>query len=352
MLALSAQTLLRRVLLGPAWVGLGAVLLLSLAAVTLPPAVLYAPFLASFVLLGLPHGAVDHRVLQRMPLFGLRRWPLAGLIAAYVGIAALYLLGWWMAPLPAFALFIGLTWFHWGQGDLHALRAVHGVPYLDARGLQVLAVVVRGGLPMLVPLLAFPAVYGEVAGWTTGVIDPSAAAAFDVLLAADVRTALGVAFGLLVAVYLVASWTAAAAAGRRLWAGDAFEVGLLAAFFALVHPVLAVGLYFCLWHSARHVARLLLADPATGSARPTQALATALRRFARQAVPTTLAALALLGGLYLLVPTTPTTLPELLGLYLVLIAVLTLPHVVVVCLMDAEEGVWQPAPGWTEPAAH
>ena len=346
MTAPSAQTLLRRVLLIPVWISLGAVLLLSLAAVTLPPAVLFAPFMASFVLLGLPHGAVDHRVLQRMSLFGLRRWPLAGLIVAYVGLAALYLLLWWVAPLPAFALFIGLTWFHWGQGDLHALRAVHGVRHLDTRGLQVLTVVVRGGLPMLVPLLAFPTIYYDVAGWTMGVVDPAAAAALDALLAVEVRAALGAAFSLLTVVYLIASWRAAGPAGRRVWASDAFEVGLLAAFFALVHPILAVGLYFCLWHSARHVARLLLADPATTSARPARparSLAAALGRFARQAAPTTIAALALLGCLYALVPATPTTLPELLGLYLVLIAVLTLPHVAVVCLMDLEEGLWHGA---------
>lgn len=52
-----------------------------------------------------------------------------------------------------------------------------------------------------------------------------------------------------------------AGAQRRVWREDAFEIVLLAAFFALVPPVLAVGLYFCLWHSVRHVGRLMLLDP-------------------------------------------------------------------------------------------
>jgi len=45
-------------------------------------------------------------------------------------------------------------------------------------------------------------------------------------------------------------------------------------------------------------------------------------------------------GLALLVPNPPETVPEWVGLYLVFIAVVTLPHVVVVTIMDGEQGVW------------
>jgi Brp/Blh family beta-carotene 15,15'-monooxygenase len=120
------------------------------------------------------------------------------------------------------------------------------------------------------------------------------------------------------------------------------ETMLLFGFFALVHPVLAVGLYFCVWHAARHIARLLLTDATARAALRNQRDGAAWRRFALQALPLTAGALLLLGGLHRVVPDPPSTVPEFVGLYLVLIAVLTLPHVLVVLWMDRRAHVWQP----------
>jgi hypothetical protein len=52
-------------------------------------------------------------------------------------------------------------------------------------------------------------------------------------------------------------------------------------------------------------------------------------------------ALALLAGLYLLTPGSVQGLTGFLALYLVLISVLTLPHVVIVGLMDLRQGLWR-----------
>jgi Brp/Blh family beta-carotene 15,15'-monooxygenase len=108
--------------------------------------------------------------------------------------------------------------------------------------------------------------------------------------------------------------------------------------------VLAVGLYFTLWHALRHIARLLLVDPPAVTALVAGDPGRALRRFARDAAPLTVVSLALIGGLALVVPASPAALAStpdgLLALYLVGIAVLTLPHVVVVTWMDRVQGVW------------
>jgi Brp/Blh family beta-carotene 15,15'-monooxygenase len=117
-------------------------------------------------------------------------------------------------------------------------------------------------------------------------------------------------------------------------------VGLLVAFFALVEPILAVGLYFTCWHALRHVGRLLALDPDARAALADGRVGAALTRFTRDATPLTLASLALLGGLALLVPASPAGLADLVGLYLVLIAALTLPHVAVVADLDRTQAVW------------
>ena len=319
------------------WLAVLAPTLVALAGVEPVGVWIYVPFVLSVVVFGLPHGAVDHLVLLRLAGAPLSPRPLLSVLTTYLAIGLIYLACWFIAPLASFVFFIALTWFHWGQGDVHSLLTLTGGRHLPTRWQRVLALVVRGGLPMLVPLLAFPAVYLDVAGWVVGAIDADIAMGSGI--APGIAVGATVAFAALCVVHVLAGWRAAPAGDRHGWAIDAFETGLLALFFATVHPLLAIGLYFCLWHSLRHIVRLVGAPggyvPAS-TGRP-------WRAFALHAVPTTALALLFLAGLYALVPVTPASLSDAIGLYLILIAVLTLPHVWVVLRMDRAEGVWNAA---------
>ena len=192
---------------------------------------------------------------------------------------------------------------------------------------------------MLVPLLAFPEVYREVAASTTGVFGSGGPDALAPVFEPGFRLAAGGAFAaaVLLSTYL----------GHRrsvfYWRAEAAEVVLLGLYFSLVPPVLAVGLYFCLWHASRHVARLMLLDKGSARALEQRRIWPAVGRFVRDAAPLTVAALALLAGLFFLVPGSAGGLSGLLGVYLVLISVLTLPHVVVVSFMDYRQGLWKKA---------
>ena len=329
------------------------------AGVRIPESMQYLPFAVSLVVLGLPHGALDHVVLSRVA----RRLPDARAMASvsllYLAVGGAVVLLWFLAPGVAFIVFILMTWFHWGQGDLHveAMRESEAVPSrLTRAGMLTL----RGALPMIVPLIAFPQVYLGVFRDTTGVIADPLVDVTPFFESSEVR--LLITGALLVLTVLTFIGTArrrwASVAGRRAWWGDLGEVLLLAAFFTTVPPILAVGLYFCLWHSLRHIVRLSLLDP--GSRTPANApgpdrapgfgpalrpgstlrFGTALRRFALQSAPITAIALGLLVVLFLVVPQAGLGNGALLGLYLVLISALTLPHVVVVTIMDARQDVW------------
>ncbi|MGB9952372.1 Brp/Blh family beta-carotene 15,15'-dioxygenase [Haloarcula marismortui] len=327
-----------RIALIPGWVASLAVVAPFLAGVSIPPALQYVPLVVSAVLLGLPHGAVDHLAVARTR--GERPdWrAIARVFALYGVVGGAYALVWFLAPAAAFVLFIAVTWFHWGQGDLYALVALADADHLRSLPQRVGAVLVRGGLPMLVPLLAFPEWYRRVATDLVSLFAPDAAAAIAWAFRTDVRTALALAYGALVVATLAVGFARADA--RQPWLLDAGETLGLLAYFALVPPVLAIGVYFCLWHSLRHVARLLLVDDDATAALENRDPTAALARFARDAAPLTVASLALLGGLYFLVPNPPGSVPEWVALYLVFIAVVTLPHVVVVSIMDREQGVW------------
>ncbi|QIN80658.1 beta-carotene 15,15'-monooxygenase [Rubrobacter marinus] len=336
----AARRTVRRRVLWPSWGLISVAALLFAAGLEVPGWAEYAPFALSFVLFGLPHGALDHLAVPR--LLGREPWPWPVLAVGllYLVLGGLYLALWFVSPVAAFAFFISLTWFHWGGGDLHALVAFvpEGLAYPADRTHRALVAVARGGLPMLVPLLAHPESYRAVAESTVGLIlDDASGLSWP--FAPGFRLYAGVSFALLVAVALAYGYVSAKGRGSlAAWRVDAAETALLAAYFALVPPVLAVGLYFCLWHAPRHIARLVLLDGASAVALEGGRLP--LARFFRDAAPLTLAALALLLGLYATLPGTGTSAAALLALYLVLISVLTLPHVVVVSFMDLEQGLW------------
>jgi len=302
---------------------------------TVVPRWQFLPLLASVVAFGLPHGAVDHLALPWVHDRPVTPRALAGVGLLYLVLGGTFFAAWFLAPAASFVAFIALTWFHWGQGDLYLLCAL--VPDAPPTRLRrALVVVVRGGLPMVVPLVAFPATYRRVASLVVGRFDPGAVARLDPLFRPEVRAALGVA--------LLLAALASLALGRRTggaaWRYDAVETTLLAAYFAVVPPVLAIGVYFPLWHSVRHVARMVVLDPAAREALDADRVGAALGAFARDAAPLTVVALALLGGAAVVVPAAPAAPGELAALYLAVLAAFTLPHTVVVSLLDRQQGLW------------
>lgn len=332
-------------LLWPSWLLFTALVLLFATGLTVPPWAEYAPFALSLVIFGLPHGAVDHLAVPR--LLGRKPWPWSVLLVGllYLALSGLYLALWFVAPVAAFVLFIALTWFHWGGGDLHALVAFvsDGTGYPSGRAHRALIMLVRGGLPMLVPLLAFPETYRAVAESVVGLFAPGSGDVLSWAFEPSFRLLAGVAFALFAVGTLASSyWGAKESGARRAWRAEAAETVLLAAYFTFVPPVLAVGLYFCLWHAPRHVARLVLLDEKSAAALEAGRIVPALVQFGRDAAPLTVAALFLLVGLYLVAPGAGGSGPsDLLALYLVLISALTLPHVVLVSFMDVSQGLWR-----------
>ncbi|MFT4890927.1 MAG: Brp/Blh family beta-carotene 15,15'-monooxygenase [Halobacteriales archaeon] len=336
----AVRTTLVRSAMVPSWILVGVVAAVFVAGVTVPVRMRYGVLLASAVVFGVPHGALDHLVPGRLRHGGVDRRSVAAVVGLYAVLGVAYVLGWFVAPVVAFGAFILLTWVHWGQGDLHALLALADADHLPTRGHRAATAAVRGGLPMLVPLVAFPDRYRAVATAVIGAFgsEPTELAA---LFAPTTRAAVGLGLAAVAVATLGLGFFRGNA--RRGWAIDAGETGVLAAYFAVVPPVLAIGLYFTVWHSLRHVARLAVADPESAAELRAGRIGRPVARFARDAAPATVGALALFAPLWWLVPGTPDGLPAYAGLYLVLIAVLTLPHVVLVAWMDREQGVWRPA---------
>ena len=322
----------------PGWLVLGMTIPIFLLGVSVPLRYQFLPLVASVVVFGLPHGAVDHLTPSRARgrRATLRAMGAVGLL--YAVLMAVYGVVWFLFPVAAFAFFILMTWVHWGQGEIHALATIADVSHLGTpmhRGTVALG---RGALPMLVPLLAFPEQYRFVAETLVGLFASPDLGALTVAFTVRGRIVVAVLVGVLLLVSLTLSYLRRV--DDREWVLEAGEVGLLVAFFATVPPILAVGLYFSFWHALRHVGRLLALDPGARDALEQGYLAGALARFFRDATPLTVAALGIVAASTLVVPTTPVGLADMVGLYLVVIAVLTLPHVAIVTWLDSEQSVW------------
>jgi len=323
-----------RVATRPAWAVCGILVVLSgvsaLAGVSPGPTLRYLPLAASVVVLGLPHGAIDYLVPARL---GERSLPesMALVGGVYLVLGGAYAALWLAAPLYAALFFIAMTWFHWGQGDVHALVAFVGADHLETRPLRAATLFVRGGLPMFVPLLAFPGRYRDVVETWVELFGADLSATW--LFSPGTRLLGGAAFLAVTVGTLAAGYRRGGATGG--WRVDAGETSLLWLFFLSVPPLVAVGVYFCIWHSLRHVLRVAAADGETAT------VGAGLSKFAREAAPLTALALAFFVGFGILVPASPSTPAELAGLYLVFVAVLTLPHVVIVTWMDGREGIWR-----------
>ena len=283
------------------------------------------------VFLGLPHGALDHLAPVYLRQKRLTPRYLFLFILGYSALVAAYLVFWHLWPAAALGVFLLFSWLHWGQGDAYFLEVFEGRPALRDWRERLPVWLVRGGLPIVLPVLVFPQVFarvtGGILGWYGGTAGWSPAGWWrDIGL---------IALAMLIAVYLRQSWRA----DQKVYRRDLAEVGLLAIYFSLVPPILAVGIYFCVWHSARHIARLMVLDEANIAPLSRGEMAKPALRVAWRAVPMTLGALALLAALYWWHGHTHVTTDAFVYLYLSLIAALTFPHFLLVLWMDRKEMV-------------
>lgn len=324
----------------PGWLVVAAATAVFLFDVSVPLSYQLVPLAISVVLFGLPHGAVDHLAIPRSRAEPVTtRW-LAIVGVLYLVVGGAYAVVWFLAPVAAVAFFILMTWAHWGQGDVYPFVAF-GDAHPAGGATRVLMAVTRGALPMVVPFVAFPDQYELVVSTLVGLFDATAAGTVSAAFTPTTRLVVAAGLAGLIGATLAVGVRSAGRSGRRSWLVDAAETALLVAFFSTVPPVLAIGLYFCVWHSLRHIVRLLAVDPGAEAALDARRYGAALASFGRDAAPLTAASVLILVVWYVVVPGTAADPLSLVGAYLALIAVLTLPHVVVVGWMDREQGIWR-----------
>jgi Brp/Blh family beta-carotene 15,15'-monooxygenase len=311
----------------PSW-RQGTYLALAVAAVAslLAPSavqlVLWLPLLIGLVVVGMPHGAIDHLVPGRVLGRPLSVGALTVLLAGYVLLAAAGVALWLAEPGVAVVALLVVAAVHWGQGEVWFL--VHGLGRARPRSRvsYVSIIAARGLLPVLGPIVAHPAsfqraLHGALAPFGAGRLDLAPHGPAEVV-------------GVLVLAGAVAA--ALVACGRDGPGGRGRDLGELAGltvFVCITPPVLAIGTYFVAWHSVRHVARLAALE------RPPRSIS----HLARDAAPCTAIALAAVVALGGAVAVDALSAPALAGVSLAVVFGLTLPHSLIVAWMDRRQEI-------------
>ena len=181
------------------------------------------------VLLGLPHGAYDAWLIHERAAGSRRR--LAILAAYLAGVVGVFLV-WPRIPDLALALFLLTSIVHFGRGDRRV--APFGLP-------SWVEVPVRGGWVVLAPLGAG----GEELEFVFEALTGDASTTWLMVLA-ELRLPL---LALWIATVLVAT----VRCPRMPVILEGVALGVLA---LVAPPLMAFAVYFCGWHSTRHLLRL------------------------------------------------------------------------------------------------
>ena len=265
-----------------------------------------APLIAAVgIVIGIPHGAVDHLV----PGWASLRWSTPGrmvtVLAVYVAVAAAAAVSLLLAPDVSFAVFLVVSAVHfgWAETTFSAERRDVRPPRLRHDWWEGVA---HGCVVVALPL------------WSA-----EGKAVLDPLVPGLVRQVDRIPVSWVVlGVVLTSAATVTGMLVRRRGL-EAVELVMLLLLFLIAPPPAAFGVYFGLWHATRHTRRLM------DQLAPDRSAFVQFGLFARSAAAPTAAALSVLGVLWWsradgTVVVTGVT---------VLLA-LTFPHVVVVAVLD------------------
>jgi Brp/Blh family beta-carotene 15,15'-monooxygenase len=213
---------------------------------------------------GLPHGAADHRFARPRlePVLGTAWLPV--FLVGYLGAAALVVCGWFVAPAATIVAFFLASAWHFGEEEPRLA--------VGPRWLRPVFRFARGGLVIWTPLV-FRA--GEVTEILSRAAPGGLAMSGDTTMSGGLGQDIEWATRLLTSAAWImlaiaaAAWVAQglAAAGLPGWSGrtgwsrrvlltDTALVASLVVLFAVASPLVSFPVYFCGWHSARGLTRL------------------------------------------------------------------------------------------------
>ncbi len=181
--------------------------------------------LLAVVFIGLPHGAMDGALAIHL---GWMNRPLkaATFLLAYVGLAALVVGMWLIVPTVGFLMFLTISMFHFGRGDIVPRAKEH----------QLAEVLMRGGI-----------VLAGISLFHRSEVD----SIFEVLIGSNTEFVWLFLQAIAVLTLVLIPYVTLSKSKQERVSTSVEVIGLLA-LFAIAPPLLGFAIYFCGVHSVRH----------------------------------------------------------------------------------------------------
>jgi beta-carotene 15,15'-dioxygenase len=194
------------------------------------------------LLVGMPHGAIDHIISEKLGSWHGDSSKKIWFYSWYIGLVAIYSLLWVFYPLFSFALFMIITWYHFGQADTERYnldgwkkRLMH-----FSRGFTIVGLIAYGDI--------------EYASGVIESITDFSLVNFTQQFVSTESTAYFVASFYPVCFLLIAAFRPFTSKEFVSSFVDAIAVSAL---FLFADPVWAFSIYFGMWHSYNHVRVML-----------------------------------------------------------------------------------------------
>lgn len=272
------------------------VTLLSLGGLTPLASTLIAVVL--ILLVGIPHGAADHRIFQELYTHLHGRSALVLFYLAYLGLMAFVFLLWYFLPVVSFWVFIFLSSYHFGQGNF---------TYLSGESWRTKGLFLVWGIWVIaVPVLLN---YNEARPVLTTLLNSDLP-----LLSSTIIKTTVLSLTTIVIVWLLFT---ASQTTVQLLIKELFTLLALGLMFWFTPLFLSFAIYFALWHalpSALDQITFLWQQKTTIT----------LWRYCKTVLPFSLLALAALGGIAWWMP--EEDMSGYWSWFFMFIAAVTLPH--------------------------
>ncbi len=202
------------------------------------------------LLVGMPHGAIDHIISEKMDQWQGDLRKKVWFYSWYLGLVGMYSLMWVWYPLFSFAFFMVITWYHFGQADAERFELSGWKKHLIhfSRGFTVVGLIAYGDLAYS------SAVIESITGFS--LLD------FTIQRINPEWITWGIAAFYPIVFLGIASFHSFGWKHVIVFFLDAVSVSVL---FMFADPVWAFSIYFGLWHSFNHVRVMLsyLSDETT-----------------------------------------------------------------------------------------
>jgi Brp/Blh family beta-carotene 15,15'-monooxygenase len=185
--------------------------------------------IAAILLLGIPHGGLDGVVARRIGLpAGLTPW--LGFHLAYIALATLVAVVWWLLPLPSLIIFLLISGLHFGASDIADIGS-DWLPWLTHGGLVCIVI------PSLQATSVEP-----IFALLVGAINAN-------LIIKGINALL------LPWIFCFVAYCGFAYFNSQ-YRKPLISLIVLVGLASILPPLISFALYFCLWHSRGHMLRL------------------------------------------------------------------------------------------------